>query len=163
MNKTKKITTIGILIALYVVLAMTMKIPLLAGTHLQTDLGYIVFGVGAVILGPISFLIGTIGCLFESLIFSGWIPFGWMLGQVLIGIMTGYACLKIKNNFVREGIGIVAVFLGVACIKTGVECTLYGIPLAVKFAKNFVAFMADSIPFVIGIFLGDKVKPIVEK
>ena len=41
MNVTKRIALLGIGIALYVVLGMVMNIPLLAGTHLQTDLGYI--------------------------------------------------------------------------------------------------------------------------
>ena len=44
MKNVKRIAYLGIGIALYVVLGLVMNIPLLAGTHLQTDLGYIAFG-----------------------------------------------------------------------------------------------------------------------
>lgn len=39
---TKKIAFLGIGIALYVVLSMTIKIPLVG--HIQTDFGYVAYG-----------------------------------------------------------------------------------------------------------------------
>ena len=42
MNRTKKITYLGMGIALYVVLSMTVKIPLI--NQIKTDFGYLAFG-----------------------------------------------------------------------------------------------------------------------
>lgn len=156
-NKTKTVTMLGMATALYVVLAMIMKIPLLAGTHLQTDLGYIAFGASCFLFGWPAAIVGVLGCFIESLIFSGWVPIGWMVGQAVIGLMCGFAYKKIDNKIINILITVLAVFIGVAGIKTVIECGLYGIPFAVKFAKNFVAFIADAIPMVIGLFIGEKI------
>ena len=51
MKNIKTIAFLGLGIALYAVLGLIMNIPLLAGTHLQTDLGYIAFFVFLVLFG----------------------------------------------------------------------------------------------------------------
>ena len=156
--KTKTITTLGIGIALYVALSAMIKIPLVG--HIQTDMGYIAFGVFCVLFGWLGAIVGVIGCLIESLIFSGWLPVGWMAGQLAIGVICGVAYKKTSNKVICSLITVVAVFIGIAIIKTGIECVLYSIPLNVKFVKNFTAFVADSIPMLIGMFLGFRLNKI---
>lgn len=148
----KKIALLGIGTALYVALGFVVKIPLIA--HIQTDLGYVAFGVMCCALGWPAFIVGVLGCLIESLLFSGWVPIGWMVGQGLIGLTCGFAYKHIKLHWVNILITILAVFLGVTVCKTGIECVLYDIPLLVKFPKNAIAFVADAIPMVIGYILG---------
>ena len=154
MSNTKKIAFFGIGIALYFVLGMIMNIPLLAGTHLQTDLGYVAFGAFLYLFGWQACIVGIIGCLFESLLTSGWVPVGWMVGQLFIGVVCGIVYKKTQRKWLWIITTIVAVFIGVALIKTGIECALYFIPFMVKFVKNFVAFIADVIPMLFGLWLG---------
>jgi uncharacterized membrane protein len=158
MTKIKKITYFGIGIALYVVLGLAINIPLLAGTHLQTDLGYIVFGAYCMVFGWEAFIVGAVGCLIESLVVSGWVPYGWILGQIAIGIICGAAYKTSDNKIFHLLSTLVAVFIGIVLIKTVVECTMFGIPYPVKLMKNTVAFVADVIPMLIGMFVGYRLK-----
>ena len=159
--KTNKIAMLGIGMALYVVLGFTIKIPLIA--HIQTDLGYIAFGCFLYLIGWQACIVGVVGCLLESLIFSGWIPIGWMVGQLAIGIICGITYKKFDNILVHIVITVIAVFIGVAIIKTGIECVLYGIPLMVKFPKNLIAFAADVIPMIAGYLIAKRLYPDYEK
>lgn len=160
MNKTKKICLLGIGIALYVALSATIKIPLIG--HIQTDLGYIAFGAFCVWLGWGGMLVGTIGCIIESLLFSGWFPVGWAVGQMLIGFICGmtYTKLKSSNNakkYIISGIvTIISVFIGIVVIKSGIECIMFEIPLEVKIPKSITAFVADTIPMILGTTIGYK-------
>lgn len=158
MSIAKRVAYLGIGIALYVVLGCVMNIPLLANSHLQTDLGYIVFGVYCYLFGWMGVLVGAIGCVLESLLISGLFPVGWLAGQILIGIMCGIIYKRETNKIVHIVVTILAVFVGIAVIKTIIESVLYGIPLEVKFMKNFVAFIADTIPMLIGLALGYRLK-----
>ena len=153
-NNTKKIAILGMGIALYFVLGMMVKIPLIS--HIQTDLGYIVFGFFLYMFGWIACVIGVIGCLLESLLISGWIPIGWMIGQLAIGIICGIAYKKIKSLPLNIIITIISVFIGIGVIKTGIECVLYDIPPIVKFPKNAIAFVADTIPMIMGLLIAWK-------
>lgn len=164
MNKTKTMCSLALGVALYVVVSAIMKIPIVG--HIQTDLGYIVFGAYLVVFGWQATIIGVVGCLIESLLFSGWIPVGWMIGQTFIGIICGFWYKYSNDKFpkhkmmTRVIITIVAVFLGIAFIKTLIECYLYSIPFEVKFVKNYIAFIADSIPMIFGMCMGEKLKNI---
>lgn len=163
LNITKKISYFGIGIALYVVLSCIVNVPLLAGSHLQTDFGYIVFGAFLYIFGWQAIIIGVIGCLLKSLLISGWIPIGWMLGQVLIGVMCGIVYKKTKNKIIWILVTVLAVFIGIGIIKTVVECLLYQIPFVVKFSKNCVAVIADILPMLGGLYIGNIIKVRVVK
>lgn len=107
-------------------------------------------------------LVGTLGCFIESLIFSGWIPVGWILGQIFIGITCGITytlCDKrIKHKVVKYTICIsvtaVSIAIGIIGIKTAIECWLYQIPLVVKITKNSIAALADFVPMLIGFIVG---------
>lgn len=153
MSQNKKVAYTAMLSALYVVLGMSMKIPLIS--HIQTDLGYFVFGVAVVILGPLGAVVGVVGCLLESQLINGWVPIGWMAGQLFIGVCCGLVFrgrgLKKIDVFDVLFVALV-VFCGVGAIKTMIECLLYHIPLLVKLPKNAIASVADTIPMVLGLF-----------
>ena len=162
MSVTKKVAYLGIGTALYVVLGCVMNIPLLANSHLQTDLGYIAFGVYCCVFGWLGVFVGAIGCVIESMLVSGWFPVGWLVGQIFIGISCGIVYKRDANKILHVVVTILSVFVGIAVIKTFIECMLFDIPLAVKFPKNFVAFIADTIPMLVGLFVGYKVKKYVK-
>lgn len=167
MNKTKKICYLGIGTALYVVLSATVKIPLIG--HIQTDLGYIAFGAFLVLFGWPAAIIGVLGCLIESLIFSGWVPLGWMAGQLFIGLTCGrWYELTRRNQPVYKEVSrgiftVLMMFIGIAEIKTGIECYLYSIPFEIKFAKNMVAFIVDMIPMITGMLIGTRIWDRIKK
>ena len=162
MSVTKKVAYLGIGVALYVVLGCVMNIPLLANSHLQTDLGYIAFGVYCYLFGWLGLFVGAIGCVLESLLISGWMPVGWLVGQIFIGIACGIIYKRETNKVIHIVVTVLSVFVGIAVIKTVIESLLFGIPFEVKFAKNFVAFIADTIPMLVGLFLGYKLKNYVK-
>lgn len=159
-NKTNKIAIVGVLSALYFVLSLTLKIPTGFGA-IALDMGYIVLTVSAITLGPIpAALVGGIGAAVESSLLSPYgISIGWVVMNIIIGLICGYALHNADNiKMVRTIIIIViAVFIGV-CAKTGIECTLYSIPLIVKAPKSIVAWIIDSIVMVIGIPIAKRVK-----
>lgn len=159
----KELVYLAMGIALYVAFSMTAKIPLIA--HISTDMGYVVFGVFLVIFGWRAFIVGAVGCIFESLIFSGWFPLGWFLGQIEIGIVCGIAfklLQKVNKKWLRYALEIIiaaiAIAIGIIGIKTAIECYLYSIPLAVKLVSNGIAALADFIPMAIGVVIADTVK-----
>lgn len=158
MKKTKDICLMGLGIAMYVSVSMLLKIPVIG--HISLDLGYIVLALYCYICGPISgAIVGSFGCFLVSLLLSGWISIAWPLGNFFIGALCGtiYNRTKGKNNviFINTVATLVAVFIGIAVIKTAVECVMYGIPLAVKFAKNFVAFFMDAIVMCVGLYIAN--------
>lgn len=167
MNRNiKMICCLGVGIALYVALSATVKIPLIS--HIQTDLGYIVFGAFCVWLGWKGLIVGAVGCMLESLIFSGWFPVGWIAGQILIGLICGisYRALKDKSNWIKYVVSglitVAAVFIGVAIIKTVIECAMFAIPFEAKMAKNSIAFVADTVPMILGMIIGHKLNNKIE-
>lgn len=161
MSNTKKISYLAMGVALYVALAHVVKIPIIA--HIQTDLGYVAFGLYCALFGWPAFIVGTLGCIIESLLFTGFFPTGWTLGQVLIGIVCGitYRRLsepKLSYTVIKIAVTIFAVFIGVAVIKTIVECAIWSLPLGIKFARNCIATAADIPPMLVGLFLGERFK-----
>ena len=163
MKNIKTIAFLGLGIALYAVLGLIMNIPLLAGTHLQTDLGYIAFSVFLVLFGWKAFIVGAAGCFIEGLITSGWIAYGWILGNVLAGIICGLVYTKKNKKWLHVITTVIGIFAGIALVKTGVECVLFSIPFGVKFPKNLVAFIADTIPALIGLPIGYRMKRLLKK
>jgi len=162
-KKLKLICNLGMGIAIYVALGMMVKIPLIG--HIQTDLGYIAFGAFLYLFGAPATIVGIVGCLFESLLISGWVPIGWMLGQLVIGLICG-CMLKRAERYKQKSIKVLfvvvlvtaSVYLGIGFVKTIVECNLYSIPYEIKFLKNSIAAIADVIPMLLGIYVGKLVK-----
>lgn len=140
---------------------MMVKIPVIG--RISLDLGYIVLVVYCKRFGAIhGAIVGACGCFIVSLMASGWIAFGWPLGNLFIGAVCGavHGVTKGKKDetAIDVAVTVVAVFIGVACIKTVVECPLYGIPLAVKFPKNFAAFVMDSITMAVGVTVNERLE-----
>lgn len=166
-NSTSKICHLGIGIALYVVLSMTLKIPIIG--HIQTDLGYVAFGAYLGMFGTPGIIVGVIGCLLESLIFSGWVPIGWMVGQAV----AGYLIVIFNMDWTDENkashflyyifISYASLMIGISIVKTIIECGLYSIPLNVKFVKNFIAVAVDIIPMSVGLEMADILKENTQK
>lgn len=156
MKNTRHIAIAAIGIALYVVLSSTVRIPL-AG-HISVDLGFIALAVYAYHLGPFyAGIVGGLGCTISSLLFSGWFPLGWLLGNTFIGVVCGKAFKKEKTVW-NIFVSVLAVVVGIIGIKTAVECYLYNIPLAVKISKNSIAALTDSIAMVIGVTVARHLK-----
>ena len=62
MSTTKKVAYTGVGIALYVVLSMMAKIPVIA--HISLDLGYLAFAVYLYHIGTLpGTIVGTAGCI----------------------------------------------------------------------------------------------------
>lgn len=163
-NKLKKICYLSMGIAMYVVFSMAVKIPLIG--HIQTDLGYMVYGAFLSCFGIPGVVVGVVGCFVESLIFSGWVPIGWMIGQLFIGLICGtlYKIIQ-KNNYPTQLkyacyviSTIIVVTIGVGLLKTIIECGLYQIPFAIKLTKNLIAAVADMVPMAIGVIAIEPVR-----
>lgn len=153
MNKTKKICYLAMLAALYVVLSAFVKVNLIG--NIQVDLGYIAFAVALCMFGIYGTVVGVIGCALESILFSAYgFSISWAVANLIIGIGCGLLYHGKHNSLpwkiVTTGL---FVFLGVAVAKTAIECWLYAIPFEVKIPKNAVAFLADSITMILGLFL----------
>lgn len=141
--------------ALYFVVSMTIKIPVIG--HISLDLGYIVLAIYCYLFGgAYGAFIGGAGCILVSIISSGWIPYGWFPGNLVIGYICGRFYIRKKSllAFTKNvGITLIAVFIGIVCIKTFVEVLLFQIPLSVKLAKDIVAFVMDTIVMSAGLAL----------
>ena len=156
MNRTKKITYLGMGIALYVVLSMTVKIPLI--NQIKTDFGYLAFGAFVNLFGVEGTIVGVLGCIIANSFVGSAFPPGWVLGQIFIGVFCGLLLKKTDKMWLKSVITVVAVFIGIGVIKTVVEVWLFQIPFEVKVIRNLVAFVADAIPMVIGVIISDKMK-----
>ena len=154
--KTRQITGIAILTALYCVLSAMMKIPFIGAISL--DLGYIALTLGCALFGPWAAFIGAVGCGLESILFS---PYGfsisWFVANLIIGLGCGRIFQKTDNNWIRIAAIVAFVAIGMLGAKTGIECYLYHIPFAVKIVKNFVAFGIDALVMIIGLDISNRV------
>lgn len=152
----KKTALCGVGIALYVALSMAVKIPVVG--HASLDLGYIVFAVFCYYYGSVAgMIVGGAGCMFVSLLSSGWFPPGWIIGNMMIGFIVGMFGQRSKAS-VRQRVAVVflSVFLGVFCAKTLIECALYSIPFSVKAPKSAIVFVMDAIVMSIGTWIAPK-------
>ena len=154
--KTRQITGIAILTALYCVLSAMMKIPFIGAISL--DLGYIALTLGCALFGPWAAFIGAVGCGLESILFS---PYGfsisWFIANLIIGLGCGITFKKTGNIWIRVVAIIGFVAIGMLGAKTGIECYLYHIPFAIKIVKNFVAFGIDALVMIIGLNISNRV------
>lgn len=168
MEQTKRkkiifeIAILGILTALYVVFSLTLKIPMGVG-NIAVDMGYIVLTVACMKYGWKACFVGGLGAMLESILFSAYgISYGWIVMNVIIGIIVGFAFMLIKINkpilkyIIFGGIIILTCLIGVAA-KTVIECTLYHIPYIVKIPKSAVAWGIDSLVMLIGLPIGFKI------
>ena len=139
-------------IALFVVLTMCLQVPVFENYYLC--LGYVALVVFAGYYGAVSgMLIGCFGAVLYCLLTGGLrgMP-GWTAGNLLIGAALGMVLKRVDIRrmpvwqYILFGLFILvitaAAMLG---IKSLTESLLYAQPMAVRMAKNFYAFAADTV------------------
>lgn len=159
--KTKTITIFGVALALWVVLSSFLHIPIGIG-HLWIDMGYVVYGLMLALYGVPAAVIGVLGVFLENVLFTGWVSYSWMAGQLIIGLGCGYIFYKWKNKkWITYLIAAIVTWIGIGLIKTLIEIALgYGV-FEVKIITNSIAAILDFIPMMIGYYLA-KI-PIIKK
>lgn len=162
------ITAMGI--ALFVVLALCLQVPVFENYYLC--LGYVVMTLYCYYFGPISGMaVGGLGVVVYCLLTNGLrgMP-GWAMGNLVIGLIVGFICkhtMKLQNNTLRHiliGIAIVvSVAVGMLGIKSLVEALLYTQPLVLRMAKNIYAFIADVVVMIISLPICVSLKSVISK
>lgn len=160
-KKIRKVATIGMGIALFVVLSMLLKITVFENYYLCA--GYIAMAIFLYSFGVVSgTIVGTVGTILYCILISGLrgMP-GWAIGNVLIGIILGLEFkgtkkLTMSNKnilaFIIEIVSIVgATALGILLAKSFVEMVLYSQTMLVRIAKNTTAFISDVLILIIAL------------
>lgn len=157
MSKTRKICYAALGAALYFVASCSLKIPLFG--HITVDCGYIVLMAFCVLAPDIGIMpavvCGALGCALESLLMSPLgFSVGWFVMNIIVAFGIAWTCKASNNHVYAVVIAILCcVFVGVMA-KTGIECALYSIPVAVKMPKSLTAFAIDSFMMIIGYPIG---------
>lgn len=165
-SKSKNIAINAMGIALFVVLAMCVRVPVFENFYLC--FGYVAMTVYCYCIGAVSgTIVGTFGVVLYCLLISGLrgMP-GWALGNLLLGIILGITfkhTKKLKNTFMETIISLVVIVIGTAIsilgIKSGVEYFLYHEPFLFRAAKNVYAFVADVFVIVISLPIARMLEP----
>lgn len=153
MTKTiKNICFTAMGVALYVVLALCLQVPVFENYYLC--LGYVSVMVFCYYFGTASGItVGVLGVVLYCLLINGLrgLP-GWAAGNLVIGLIVGLTCSftkKMENAVLRNIIIAIAVILstviGILGVKSIVEVILYAQPMIVRVAKNIYAFVADVV------------------
>lgn len=158
MKKTKFICMNAMGIALFVALSLCLQVPIFENYYLC--LGYFVMTAFLYIMGPVSgTLVGTLGVILYCVITGGLrgMP-GWVLGNLIIGVILGLtfkAIKKVKKPLIQiiiaYAVTLFSVALGILVVKSGVESFLYSLPFLVRAATNIYAFVADAIMIIVSI------------
>lgn len=157
-TKTKKICITAMGIALFVVLALCLQVPVFENYYLC--LGYIAMMVFCYYFGPAAgSVVGFLGVVLYCLLINGLrgMP-GWAVGNIVIGIIVGSTCkatIKMKNVWLKNILIVLAIVLSTAVamlgVKSLVESILYAQPMVVRIAKNIYAFVADVVVLIVGL------------
>ena len=149
---TKKVSLLGLGIALFVVLTMCLQVPIFENYYIC--LGYIIMGVYCCSVGVLSgTLVGTLGVILYCLLTSGLrgMP-GWVIGNIVIGIVLGLTFRYTRlmdNKYLRYflcGVAVISsTFFGIFVLKSIVEMYLYSQPFLLRAANNIYAFIADVV------------------
>lgn len=152
-----KICINGIGIALFVVMTLCLQVPVFENYYLC--LGYVAMAFYTYYFGTTSgVLVGTIGVFLYCLLTSGLrgMP-GWILGNLVIGIICGITAKAVKKcdrKYIKELMMIIAVVvstaIGILVVKSCVEVVLYSLPFMLRVANNIFAFVADVIVLILG-------------
>ena len=149
---TKKVSLLGLGIALFVVLTMCLQVPIFENYYIC--LGYIIMAVYCCSVGVLSgTLVGTLGVILYCLLTSGLrgMP-GWVIGNIVIGIVLGLTFRYTRlmdNKYLRYflcGVAVISsTFFGIFVLKSIVEMYLYSQPFLLRAANNIYAFIADVV------------------
>ena len=152
---TRNICFTAMGVALYVVLALCLQVPVFENYYLC--LGYVAMMVFCYYFGAASGVaVGVLGVVLYCLLTNGLrgLP-GWAAGNLVIGLAAGLTCSatkKMENMVLRHGIiaaaVIVSTAIGILGVKSFVEVVLYAQPMLVRVAKNVYAFVADAVVLV---------------
>lgn len=151
-TRLKKLTATAIGIALFVVLALCLQVPVFQNYYLC--LGYIAMAVYCYSFGTVSgTLVGFLGVVLYCVLTNGMrgMP-GWALGNVVIGIglgLTFAATKKIRSKPLQYVIWAAAVILSVAAgilgVKSLIDSLIRSQPFLVRAGMNLYAFAADVV------------------
>lgn len=154
---TKKLCINAMGIALFVVFTLCLQVPVFENYYLC--LGYIAMAFYTYCLGTASgTLVGTMGVLIYCCLTGGLrgMP-GWMLGNIVIGILCGVAAgysRSLTHRWGKQAVMTAAVLLstaiGILVIKSITEVVLYALPFPLRVVSNFSAFVADAVVLVLG-------------
>lgn len=149
-NTTKFICLTGVGIALFIALAYCIRFPVFENYYLC--LGYVAMAVYCYSVGTVSgTIVGCAGTFLYCVLTDGMrgMP-GWVLGNLIIGIIIGLTfsrTKKLENTALKAVLNFLAiavsVALGILIVKSLTEHFLYAQPMAVRIGKNFFAFVAD--------------------
>jgi ECF transporter S component (folate family) len=147
----KKLTATAIGIALFVVLALCVQVPVFQNYYLC--LGYVAMAVYCFSFGTFSgTAVGALGVVLYCLLTSGLrgMP-GWALGNVVIGIGLGLT-FRATKDMQKKGVqyalwvGSVILFtaLGILGVKSLIDSLIKSQPFLVRAGMNLYAFVADA-------------------
>ena len=168
-NKTSFITINALGVALFVVTSLAFPIRLIGNYFLL--LGYSVLAVYCHVFGPYSgMIVGGLGTLLYCLVassFNGLI--GWVLGDIIIGLILGIVFTKTKDNkpLIRYAINILAIALSCAFsflfLKPLIETFMFKIPFITRVAANIPGFAMDSIVLLVTLPFCDMAEKIIRR
>ncbi len=151
-KRLKRLTATAIGVALFVVLALCVQVPVFQNYYLC--LGYVAMAVYCYSFGAVSgTVVGALGVVLYCLLTSGLrgMP-GWALGNVVIGVGLGLTfkatkSLKAKGNQYALWVGAVILFtaLGILGVKSLIDSLIKAQPFLVRAAMNLYAFVADAV------------------
>ena len=154
----KKLTATAIGIALFVVLALCVQVPVFQNYYLC--LGYVVMAVYCFSFGVFSgTAVGALGVVLYCLLTSGLrgMP-GWALGNVVIGIGLGLT-FRATRDMQKKGVqyalwvGSVILFtaIGILGVKSLIDSLIKSQPFLVRAGMNLYAFVADAVVLILSL------------
>lgn len=173
MSPAKRVSVIGLGIALYVTFSLVVQVPFFENYYLC--LGYVALATYCYLFGSVAgALVGTVGCVLHALVINGLrgMP-GWALGNLFIGVCLGMLFKMTLHNgrsipwVVLNVIGLILITaVGILGVKSLVEVILYGQPMWARILKNMNAFIADCVVLVLSIpllFMSERIAKSVFK
>ena len=170
MKTTRRICLTAMGVALYVVLALCLQVPVFENYYLC--LGYVSMMVFCYYFGALSGMtVGTLGVVLYCLLTNGLrgLP-GWAAGNLVIGLAVGLTCSltkKMRSQVLRNLIIAAAVVAstaaGILGMKSVVEVILYAQPMLVRVAKNVYALIADVVVLIAALPICICLRKTVEK
>ncbi len=153
-SEISTLVAIGIGAALFFVLGKFVAIPIPFVPNTSFNLQYGVLAIFALLYGPLAaFLIGLIGHILIDI--SGYgLWFSWELTSGIVGLVIGFACLKIqahKGQFAKKDLLsfilaiIIANAIGWILVAPALDIWIYLEPANKVFLQGLVAAIANAL------------------